>query len=134
MSSYEEPAGRWLEVLIGLLVAFISLVFLGLVFLVISEASLSIASVIGSFILALCSYWFGQLSYRLVLNKKNKNGGLFSNWGLKFWCVFFGVGSVIVIIFCLISNSISMALGSLGMLIACTYGWKVANKRAPTIE
>jgi hypothetical protein len=134
MSLYEEPVGRWLEVLVGLLVAFISLVFLGLVFLLISEASLSIATVIGGFILALCSYWFGQLSFRLVLNRKNSDGGLFSNGGLKFWCIFFGINSVIVIVFCLISNSILMVLGSLGMLVACIYGWKVANNRAATVE
>lgn len=129
MSLYEDPAGRGLEVLIGLVVAFISLVFLALILLVISEAPLTMGAVIGGFILALCSLWFGQLAYRLLFNKKNKNGGLFSNLSLKFWCVFFGISSAILTVFGLISGSISTALGGVGMIIACTYGWKVANKR-----
>jgi len=134
MSLYEESAGRLMEVLVGLVVAFISLVFLGLVFLVISKASLSMEAAIGSFILALCSFWFGQLSYRLVLNKKNKNGGLFSSWSLKFWCVLFSISSTVLIIFGFTSGSFSTALGGLGMIIACTYGWKVSNRRKSDFE
>lgn len=129
MNFYEQSSGRGMEIFIGLIVLFIALIFLGLIGLVISNASFSYASVLGSLALALCSYWFTKLSYRLVFNKPRRGGGLFSPNILKIGCVLLGVSSILLGVFSISQDDIGSLLGALGMLIACLYGWKIANKR-----
>ena len=129
MSIYEQSSGRGMEIFIGLVVLFIALIFASLVGLVFSNAALGSSSVLGALALAVCSYWFGQLGYRLVLNKPRKAGGLFSPTTLKIWCFLLGISSILLGILFISQNNIRSLLGPLGMLIACLYGWKIANTR-----
>jgi hypothetical protein len=99
MSEYQESAGRFTEVLVGFITGFISLIFLLLIGLIVKEASFSLASVLGSFFLALCAYWFGQLSFRLILNKPKPHGGLLSPIAIKVGCVVLGICSILFLFF-----------------------------------
>ncbi|MGI2108887.1 hypothetical protein ACRN9C_05720 [Shewanella frigidimarina] len=129
MNFYEQSSGRGLEIFIGLIVLLIALIFAALIGLIVSNASFGYSSVLGSLALALCSYWFVKLSYRLVFNKPRSGGGLFSPNVLKTGCVLLGVSSILLGLFSISQNDIGSLLGALGMLIACLYGWKIANKR-----
>lgn len=129
MSQYEESAGRGMEIIIGLLVLFVALVF-GLLFVMLAtNADLHLSSLVGGLVLVFFTYWFGQIAFRLLFNKPRKNGGLFSVGGLKFWCVFMALSSVCTAIFAAQSELWSLLVSSIVMVIACGYGWRVAKKR-----
>jgi amino acid permease len=129
MKEYQESAGRFTEVLVGFVTSFISLIFMLLIALIVKEASLSIASVLGSFFLALLAYWFGQLSFRLIFNKPKPHGGLLSPIAIKVGCVVFGICSVLFLIFGIIEGELNAVLSAAVMLPACWYGWQLACKR-----
>jgi len=118
-----------MEIFIGLIVLFIALIFASLIGLIVSNASLGYSSVLGSSALAICSYWFGKLGYRLVFNKPRIGGGLFSPNAFKVGCFFLGISSILLGVFSISQNDISSFLGALGMLVACIYGWQIANRR-----
>lgn len=118
-----------MEIFVGLILIFIALIFAALIWLVISNATFGYSPILGSFALALCSFWFGKLGYRLVLNKPRKGGGLLSNNGLKLGCIFFGISSILWGIFSIMQQEASSLLSALGMLVACLYGWQMAKKR-----
>ena len=79
--------------------------------------------------MALCSFWFGKLGYRLVLNKPRKGGGLLSDNGLKLGCIFFGVSSILLGVYSVTQQSFGSLFSAVGMVVACLYGWEVAKKR-----
>jgi hypothetical protein len=76
MNFYEQSPGRVMEIIVGLILIFVSIIFATLIWLVISNATLGYSPVLGSLALALCCYWFGKLGFRLVLNKPRKGGRL----------------------------------------------------------
>lgn len=126
---YEESAGRITEVLVGLVTGFVSLAFILLIVIIFKEASLSIASVLGSLFLLSLAYWFGQLSYRLIFNKPKRHGGLLSPIALKVGCFVFGVCSILFLIFGVVEREFNAVLNSVIMFSACWYGWQIATKR-----
>ncbi len=126
---YQDSTGRCGEVMLGLVVLFISLVFFALVVMIVTKASLSLAAVGGAILLAAIGGWFAQLAYRLVLNKPRPSGGLLSPLALKFWCALFGVTSCANVVIFLIAAEFGTAVGAAMMLPVCWYGWKLANKR-----
>jgi len=129
MSQYEESAGRGMEIIIGVLVLFVALIF-GLLFvMLVTNANLHLSSLFGGLVLVFFTYWFGQIAYRLLFNKRRENGGLFSVGGLKFWCIFMTLGSICTAIFAAEFEQWSLLASSAVMVIACSYGWRVANKR-----
>jgi membrane associated rhomboid family serine protease len=127
--NYQDSTGRSSEVMFGIITFFIALIFFALVLMIMTNASLSLASVGGSVVLAAIGGWFAQLSYRLVLHKPRTTGGLLSPFALKFWCVFFGVTSCGSLVFALITAKFDAAVGAAVMLPACWYGWKLADHR-----
>ena len=127
--NYQDSTGRCGEVMLRLVVLFISLVFFALVAMIVTNASLSLAAVGGTILLAVIGGWFGQLAYRLVLNKPRPSGGLLSPLALKCWCAFFGLTSSATVVFTLIAAEFGAAVGAAMMLPACWYGWKLADKR-----
>jgi hypothetical protein len=130
MRFYEQSTSRGVEILVGSILMVIALSFLALIGLVISNAIFGYSPVLGSLVLASCSFWFGKLGYRLVLNIPRKDGGLFSINGLKVGCIFFGVSSIFWGVLSIIHLEIGSIISALGMIFACLYGWKIAKDRA----
>ena len=130
MSNYEESAGRGMEIIVGLLVFFVALVFGLLLSMLLLNANLHLSSLVGGLVLIFFIYWFGQIAYRLLFNKPRKNGGIFSVGGLKFWCAFMSLSSICTAIFAAQFEQWSLLVSAVIMVIACSYGWRVANKRA----
>lgn len=130
MDFYEQPLGRGLEIVVGIILLFIALVFTALICLIVSNFPWSYTVVLGTVILGFCSFWFGKLGYRLVFNKPRNGGGLLSNNGLKFGCIFFGVSSIILCMLSITQQDLVTALCGLSMLVACLFGWQVAKKRS----
>jgi len=129
MSKYQEPVGRFTEISVGFVASFISLVFAFLIALIVREASLSFESVLGSFLLGLLAYWFGQLSFRLIFKKPNPHGSLLSPVAIKVGCVVIGICSVIFLIFGVVVGEFSAVLSAALALPACWYGWPLEDKR-----
>ena len=129
MNQYQESAGRGLEVIVGMVVMVIAIIFVILLFILATNASISLASLIGGLVLALIAYWFGQISVRLLFNLPRKNGGLFSIGGLKFWCVFLGLSSILTTILGVYIGQYFLSLASIVFVIACFSGWQLASKR-----
>ena len=129
MNQYEESAGRPLEIIVGIITLFIALIFFLLLVMLVSEASIGWSLLLGSAFLSLFCYWFVQLSFRLILNKRNSQGGLLSIGGIKFWCVILGVSSCGMFLMGIFLNQLSTIVSAAGMSIACYYGWAVASKR-----
>ncbi len=96
---------------------------------ILSKTTFGYSSVLGSIILAICSFGFGKLGYRLLLNKPRKNGGLLSNNGLKLGCILFGESSILCVGISIMQHEFSLFITALGMLTACLYGWQMAKKR-----
>ena len=129
MNQYQDSAGRITEILVGIITTFICVVFVLLVIFILKEAPLSFPSVFGTLLLSVMVYWFGMLSYRLLLNKTRKKGGLLSPLALKVFCLIFGICSIAATIFALISGEFNAAISSAIMVPACFVGWKLAKKR-----
>ncbi|WP_125563488.1 hypothetical protein [Pseudoalteromonas rubra] len=129
MNFYEQSSGRGIEVCVGLTLLFIALVFAALIGVVFANSAFGSIAVLGSLALALCSWWFGKLGYRLVFNKPRKGGGLLSNHGLKMCCVFFGICSILLVFVSILQREVSSLFSAISMLIACLYGWQFAKKR-----
>jgi len=130
MDFYEQSSGRGMETVVGIVLFFIALVFAVLIYLIVSNATLGYASILGSITLGLCTFGFGKLGYRLVFNKPRKGGGLLSANALKFGCIFFGVSSIIMGLFSISQQDIASALSGVCMLVACLYGWQIAKNRS----
>ena len=129
MSHYEKSAGRGIEIVIGLLVLFVALIFGILLSMLLLNASLHLSSLISGLLLIFVIYWFGQIAYRLLFNKPRKNGGIFSVGGLKFWCVFMSLSFICTAIFAIQLEQWSLLVSAVVMVIACSYGWRLANNR-----
>jgi membrane associated rhomboid family serine protease len=129
MDFYEQSSGRGMEIVVGLISVFVAIIFAALIWLVISNATIGYSPILGSLVLALCSFWFGKLGYRLVLNKPRKGGGLLSDNGLKLGCMFFGVSSILWGVFSISQQNLGSFLSAIGMLVACLYGWQIAKRR-----
>ena len=130
MDFYEQSSGRGMEIVVGLILVFVAIIFAALIGLIISNATFGYSPVLGSLVLALCSFGFGKLGYRLVLNKPRKGGGLLIVNALKFGCIFFGVSSIIMGLFAISQQDVASALSAVTMLAACLYGWQIAKKRS----
>lgn len=129
MNQYRERPGRFLEFIVGLVTTFIALVFGGLFFLLVQNAGLKYVTFIGGALLLLAMYWFSLISFRLVLNRPNKHGGLFSIGGLKFLSAFIGLSA-------LAASPLALYMGHWGALVACIclsigcyQGWQIAGRR-----
>ena len=118
-----------MEIIVGIITLFIAFVFFLLLVMLASEASVGWPLFLGGILLSLLCYWFGQLSFRLILNKRNSQGGLLSIGGIKFWCVVLGLSSCGMVFMGIYSNQLGTIIGAVGMLIACYYGWGIASKR-----
>lgn len=129
MNQYEQPPGRFLEVIVGLITSFISLVFCGLFLMLAFNAGLKYITFIGGSVLLLTIYWFGLISVRLISNIPNKNGGLFSIGGLKFLCIFLGVSMAAVSPLALYMGHWSALIGCTCMSFGCFKGWQMAVVR-----
>jgi|SRR5690554_739603 len=129
MNQYQQPPGRWLEVIVGILCLAIGLVFLWLATLVAVNASLGLGAVVGMFALGACCVWFTSIAYRLVLGRKNKYGGLLSTLSLQAWCVILGICFIGMIGFSVYMGDPVLVIGSVSMAIACWYGFGLAKQR-----
>ena len=129
MNQYHEPAGRGLEIIIGMVMMAVTLLFLALLFALIINASIHLSSMLGGLALALAAYWFGQISVRLLFNLPRKNGGLFSCWGLKLLCVFLGLISITSTIISFYTDQLALSFVSLALVAMCFLGWKLAHRR-----
>ena len=129
MNQYEESAGRPLEIIVGIITLFVALISFLLLVMLVSEASIGWSLLLGSVFLSLFCYWLVQLSYRLILNKRNSGGGLLSIGGIKFWCVILGGSSCGMFLMGIYLNQLSTIVSAAGMSIACYNGWAVASKR-----
>ena len=129
MDFYEQSSGRAMEVIVGFVLIFVSIIFAVLIWFVISNATIGYFPILGSLVLVLCSFWFGKLGYRLVLNKPRKDGGLLSVNGLKLGCIFFGVSSIFWGVFSINQQDLGSFLSAIGMLVACLYGWQIGKRR-----
>jgi len=129
MSQYQEPGGRFLEVIVGLVTAFITLVFGGLFLMLVQNGGLKYATFIGGALLLLATYWFGLISFRLVLNRPNKHGSLFSVGGLRFLSAFIGLSALVVLPLALYMGAWSAVVGCIGLSTGCYQGWKMSGRR-----
>ncbi|WP_188151468.1 hypothetical protein [Teredinibacter waterburyi] len=129
MNQYQEPSGRFFEVLVGLVTTFIALVFGGLFFMLALNAGLKYITFIGGSLLLLATYWFGLISFRLVLNKPNKHGGLFSVGGLKFLSAFVGLSAFVVSPLALYMGHWGALMGCIFLSLGCYQGWQMAGRR-----
>lgn len=129
MNQYQEPSGRFIEAIIGLVTTLIALIFGGLFFMLVLSAGLKYITFIGGAILLFATYWFGLISFRLVLNKPNKHGGLFSVGGLKFLSVFVGLSCLVVSPLALYMGHWGALIGCICLSIACYQGWQMAGRR-----
>jgi uncharacterized membrane protein YeaQ/YmgE (transglycosylase-associated protein family) len=129
MNQYQEPPGRFLEIIVGLVTAFISLIFFGLFLMLVSNAGLKYVIFIGSALLLLAVYWFGLISVRLVLNKPNKHGGLFSIGGLKFLSAFVGFSALTVAPLAMYMGHWGALIGCVCLSAGCYQGWQMAGRR-----
>lgn len=126
---FETKPGRLFEVLIGAVTLFIasSLSLITIVMLLQGKFSVSGFVVITS--LVLMAYWFSTISYRLILHKARDNGALFSVFALKFWSVFFGVSSIILLMLGFSEGHLGLVTSAVIMLTGCLFGWQIALKR-----
>lgn len=129
MSQYEQPSGRFLELVVGLTTSFVALIFIVLFVMLVRGAGLQYISVFGGCLLLLAAYWFGLISFRLLFNVPNKQGGLLSVGGLKFLCLFLGVSSIAVVPLSMYMGHWLAALGSVGLVVGCYKGWQMAGNR-----
>lgn len=126
---YQEKTNRASDIALGLLTAGIACLLLLLVFFLLLKAKFDISYVAAVLFLSLPGYWFGLLSYRLLLNKPSRDGGLLSNTAIKAWCIFFALGSVVVLLRGIVDLDINKMASALMMLPASWCGWQLANKR-----
>ena len=129
MNQFEQPPGRFLEVIVGIITSLISLVFGLLLFILAQNSGFSYASLIGALLLLFAVYWFGLISYRLLLKRPNRNGGLFSVGGLKFLSVFVGLSTLAAVPLAVYMGHWGAVIGCLCMTVACAKGWKMAGRR-----
>ena len=129
MNQYQESPGRFLEIVFGLVTALISLIFFGLFLMLILNAGLKYVTVIGGSLLLLAVYWFALISIRLVLNKPNRYGGLFSVGGLKFLSAFIGLSSLIVAPLAMYMGHWGALIGCVCLSVGCYQGWQMAGRR-----
>lgn len=129
MNQYQEPAGRFFEVVVGLVTTFIALVFGGLFLMLVLNAGIKYVTFIGGAFLLLATYWFGLISVRLVLNKPNKHGGLFSIGGLKFLSAFIGLSALVVSPLALYMGHWGALVGCICLSVGCYQGWQMAGRR-----
>jgi hypothetical protein len=129
MSQYEQPAGRALEIVVGVITMVIALLFLLQFILLVMNAEIKYATFIGGVVLLLFTYWFGLVSYRLILNVPNGVRGLFSTGGLKFWCSFFGMSFFVLAFFALYMGHWYGVISCIGSSYGCYKGWCVASNR-----
>lgn len=126
---FEQSAGRTTEIVVGLITTLITLgfiVLLGLFFLNVREVK---PFLIASLLLGLPAYWFGRLSFRLLCNKINAQGGLLSATSLQIFSIILGIASAILLIASIYSGELRTAVGSIGLGIGCYYGWFIGKKR-----
>lgn len=129
MNQYQQPPGRFLEIIVGLVTAFISLVCSGLFLMLVLNAGLKYVTFIGGALLVLAVYWFGLISVRLVLNRPNRHGGLFSIGGLKFLSAFIGLSALIVTPLTMYMGHWGALIGCVCLSIGCYQGWQMAGRR-----
>ena len=129
MNQYQEPPGRFLEIIVGGVTTFIALIFGGLFLMLVLNAGLKYVTFIGGAILLLATYWFGLISFRLILNRPNKYGGLFSIGGLRFLSAFIGLSSLVVSPLALHMAHWAAAIGCICLAIGCYQGWQMAGRR-----
>ena len=129
MNQYQESPGRFLEIVFGLVTALISLIFFGLFLMLILNAGLKYVTFIGGSLLLLAVYWFALISIRLVLNKPNRYGGLFSVGGLKFLSAFIGLSSLIVAPLAMYMGHWGALIGCVCLSVGCYQGWQMARCR-----
>ncbi|WP_370977848.1 hypothetical protein [Agaribacterium sp. ZY112] len=129
MNQYQEPPGRFLEVIVGLVTTFIALIFGGLFLLLVLNGGLKYVTFIGGAFLLLATYWFLVVSVRLVLNKPNKHGGLFSIGGLRFLSAFVGISALIVAPLALYMGHWGALIGTICLSVGCYQGWQMAGRR-----
>jgi hypothetical protein len=80
--------------------------------------------------LATAVYWFSQISYRLLFNKKRTNGGLLSVVELRIWCQFFGITSIIQCGWGIYRGQWWLVAAGAFMAFACLNGLRLATARA----
>lgn len=81
-------------------------------------------------VLAAVFYWFAQISYRLVFNKKRANGGLLSVVEVRIWCQFFGIAAIIQCGWGIYQGQLWQVGVGAFMAFACLNGLRIATSRA----
>ncbi|QJR80474.1 hypothetical protein CA267_006645 [Alteromonas pelagimontana] len=133
---FEQEVSVSLRAFIGLVTSAISLAFLSLIgfFLITSNGRFSLAIFIVYTILALLAFWFGRISYQLIVPSSKNKAYLFSP--LSVLCIFslFGLGTMAGTVFSFLTGGLEN--GFLSLLLLCLllpvgdYCWKIAKKRA----
>lgn len=130
MNYFQEPNKRYIEVIVGLITSCISILFVSLLVLFLVRANFDGEALLFELILGALSLWFGLLSYRLLMNKPTKDGGLLSSSGLKIWSIMFGISSIIGAVVSAYNENVLMTLNCIFMVAGCLYGVRIANNRA----
>jgi len=126
---FEQSAGRTTEIVVGLVTMLITLGFIALLCLLFLNIREVQPLLLGIALLGLPAFWFGRLSFRLLLNKANSQGGLLSATSLQFFSVLLGIASVVFIAVSIYTGEARAVIGSIGLGIGCYYGWFIGQKR-----
>lgn len=129
MNQYHERPGRFIEVIVGIITTIITTIFAVLFFMLTNNAGLKYVTVVVGFALVFFTYWFGLISYRLLLNRPNKSGGLFSVGGLKFLSAFLGASFLALAIVAIYIGHWGLSISCIGMVLGCLKGWQMAGNR-----
>lgn len=126
---YNKSPGRWVEIIIGLLLVVVSLFLFALAAVSFFSEAEEVHSVMFTVVVGLLAYWLGALALRLVLNWRRKDGGLFSGLAVKLWVIFFGFCSIGLIWLGISTGEDRMLVEAASMLVVCVAGWSLVKKR-----
>lgn len=130
MADLGQPAGRAVELVVGLVVGCIAVACLVLALIVVARASLEATSWLVFLALAGSAYGFGTLAYRLLCNRPRADGRLVGWRVLKLLCLLLGVASMVVVITALYSDQFFAFLTGLWLLLISLAGLRSAHQRA----
>ncbi|PCJ43630.1 MAG: hypothetical protein COA71_01795 [SAR86 cluster bacterium] len=132
MNSNESQPSKTLEKVVGIATSLAALLFWFLVVFFLIKGRYDFARLMICLLLIIFALGFSKLSYRLLMDKPNKSGGLLSNFSLKLLCISLGVLSIIMAATSLYEGVVFPALSGAFLLIVSLYGWDIAAKRAET--
>ena len=129
MSYFDEPPGRSLEVMVGIVSSLIALMAMGLLLFFLNSGASSIVKIFSSLILSMPAVWFSRIAYRLILNRPRPDGGLLSASGVTFWSTVLGITSIAMGYLAVLEEDLYGLIASATILVGCLYGMRLAKSR-----